>query len=308
MFIEKISGVTPSAVALGNFDGLHSGHALVIENTLFEAKKNGLKPIALLFDEHPKKVLFGKCPPKLMTDEAKEKKLKEAGFDLVKVSFKETKNLSPIEFLSEIKSKLCVNVICCGYNYRYGKNASGDIETLGRDCKEFGIRLVVSDEKQYENEAVSSTRIRKAIENGEIEKANSMLGREFSYCFEVVSGDRRGRLLGFPTINQFFPDDFVRPAYGVYVSKVNLKGQWYPAVTNLGIRPTIGTESYRSETCILGFSGDLYNQFIEVFLLEYIRPEQKFDDLEMLSKRIKKDAETATDTFKRKEASLKNEE
>lgn len=305
MFIEKFSSESPSVIALGNFDGLHSGHRLVLKKTLDEAEKKGFTPLVLLFDEHPKKLLSGNRPPMLMTDEMKEEKLKSEGFKLVKVSFGKTKDLTPYDFLKLIQKELNVCEICCGYNYRYGKNASGNVETLENDCRELGIELFVSEEMDFENEPVSSTRIRKAIEDGDMEKANGMLGREFSYCFEVVSGDRRGRLLGFPTINQFFPEDFVRPLSGVYASKVNINGKWYPAVTNIGIRPTIGTDSFRSETCILGFSGDLYGQFIEVFLLKHTRPEQKFEDLDELSARIKKDAETAEEVFNRKEASLK---
>ncbi|MCM1543934.1 MAG: riboflavin biosynthesis protein RibF, partial [Ruminococcus sp.] len=133
----------------------------------------------------------------------------------------------------------------------------------------------------------------------DIKSANAMLGREFSYNLGVVDGDKRGRLLGFPTINQFFPGDFVTPRFGVYASKVCLGGLWYPAVTNIGIRPTVDTQLWRSETSILGFSGDLYGQRVEVFLLDFMRDEKKCSGLSELSKTIRADAEEAMKIYDR---------
>ena len=135
-----------------------------------------------------------------------------------------------------------------------------------------------------------------------------MLGREFSYCLEVVSGDRRGRLLGFPTINQFFPENFVRLRRGVYVSKVCLSGRSYAGVTNIGVRPTVDGESFRSETCILGFSGDLYGARVEVFLLDFLRDEQKFDSIDALTQAIGRDAARAVEIFNHFEQDRTKEE
>ena len=150
----------------------------------------------------------------------------------------------------------------------------------------------------YQGELISATRIRRAIEDGNIADANAMLLFPYAYRLPVASGDRRGRLLGFPTINQFFLPDMVRPRAGVYASKVLLNDVWYPAVTNVGVRPTIGTDSFRSETCILGFSGDLYGQEIEVTPLRYLRPEQKFQDLAALQAAIENDAQAAREVFR----------
>ena len=280
-------------LALGNFDGIHKGHRAVLEKALSEAKKRGLVPAVLLFDEHPKKVLFGEAPPLLITESDKREQLSKMGFSLVTASFSELQNLSAVEFITKIYCSLNVRAISCGYNYRFGKNAEGDVFSLKTECEKLGITLFVAPEKIYEGEAVSSTRIRAALQNGEVKKANAMLGREFSYCIEVVSGDRRGRLLGFPTINQFFLPDFVKLRKGVYASKVKLSDKWYPAVTNIGIRPTVDGESFRSETCILGFSGDLYGAEVEVFLLDFLRDETKFDSLEELTEAIARDAKRA---------------
>lgn len=280
-------------LALGNFDGIHKGHRAVLEKALFEAEKRGLVPAVLLFDEHPKKVLFGEAPPSLITESDKREQLSKMGFSLVTVSFEKIRNLSAAEFLTKIYCSLNVRAISCGYNYRFGKNAEGDTAVLKTECEKLGITLFVAPQQIFEGEPISSTRIRTALQNGEVKRANAMLGREFSYCIEVVSGDRRGRLLGFPTINQFFPPNFVKLRKGVYASKVRLSHKWYPAVTNIGTRPTVDGESFRSETCILGFSGDLYGAEVEVFLLDFLRDETKFASLEELTNAISRDAKKA---------------
>lgn len=285
------------AMALGNFDGLHLGHMSVLQKTLDVAKEKKQKPCVLLFDEHPKKLLLGERPPMLMTDEKRNEILKGLGFEIITVSFEKFCNMSEEEFLFEIYHKYNVRSVCCGFNYRFGKGGKGDTSTLKKECERLGIEPFALEEVVVDNETVSSTSIRRAIENGEIEKANKMLSRAFSYKFEVVSGDRRGRLLGFPTINQFFPDGFVTARFGVYASKVKIDNKWYSAVTNIGIRPTVDTERFRSETCILGFSGNLYGQKIEVHLLKFLRDEKKFEDLQQLSEAIKNDAERAKEVF-----------
>lgn len=293
---NRING---AALALGNFDGLHKGHMAVLDKTLSEAKKRNLNPCVLLFDKHPKEFITGKRPAILMTDKSRNGLLSKMGIEIISVSFENLRDKSPEEFLSFICEKYNVKVLACGFNYRYGKNAEGTTETLKSDCEKMGVELFCVGEVDAYGKPVSSTRIRKEIEAGNIEKANYMLGREFSYKIEVVSGDKRGRMLGYPTINQFFPENFVTARFGVYASKVNIDGKWYPSVTNIGVRPTINTKSLRSETCILGYSGNLYGREIEVYLLSFIRDEKKFESLDELSAAIKSDAVKAREIYKR---------
>ncbi len=300
MFTFENLGINSDMVlALGNFDGIHRGHIKVLEKAKEVSKNNNLALAVMLFDEHPKALIEGKAPPMLMTAAAKDEILKKMGFQIIKAKFSEFRNMSAEEFVLKVYCKLNIRAICCGFNYHYGKNGAGNVQSLQKSCKELGIKLFVCDEASFEGEPISSTRIRKEIENGNIEKANAMLGREFSYKLEVVSGDKRGRKLGFPTINQFFPKDFVSPKYGVYASKVKLGGSWYPSVTNIGIRPTVETDKPRSETCILDFSGDLYGQEIEVYLLEYVREERKCSSLKELSETINRDAQAARLIFEK---------
>ena len=290
-------------MALGNFDGLHRGHALVLEGAKQAAQTNGLVPGVLLFDEHPKQVLCGQTPPLLMTGEEKQKRLTDAGFRVFTLSFRNTKDLSPAAFVALLETQFHARAVCCGKNYRFGKNAAGTAETLKSLCSARGICLQVVDDACYRGELISSTRIRRAIEDGNLEDANAMLLFPFSYRLPVVLGDKRGRTLGFPTANQFFLPQMIRPRAGVYASKVVLNGVCYPAVTNIGIRPTIGTETFRSETCILGFSGNLYGQLLEVQPLHYLRAEQKFQDLAALKAAMENDARAAKEVLKQDEQS-----
>ena len=279
------------AVALGTFDGFHSGHKMVIDKARLSVGKSAV----LLFDQHPQKVLFKKSPGELITETQRNKLLKSWSVEPITVSFSEIMSLSYEEFFYKILvEKLGATALSCGFNYRFGANAKGNPENLRELCEKQGIELFVSDAVLFEGEPVSSTRIRSLIKQGDIESANAMLGREFSYDFLVVHGDARGRTIDSPTINQFFTEDFIVPQYGVYASCSIIDGKKYPSVTNVGVRPTIeGTSKERSETNIIGFEGDLYDKQISVQLLKKIREEMKFSGLDELRAQIARDREVS---------------
>lgn len=279
------------ALALGTFDGFHIGHKKVIENAIASNRK----PQVLLFNEHPQKVLKSKSPGELITENNKRKLLKEWGVEATVINFSDIMSLTYEEFFYEvIVKKIGASVLSCGFNYHFGAKASGNTEKLKALCDKENIELLVSDPVEYKGEPVSSTRIRNAIRNGNIEDANNMLGREFSYDFLVVHGDARGRTIDSPTINQFFTEDFIIPEYGVYASYSVIDGEKYPSVTNIGVRPTIeGFSKERSETNIVGFDGDLYDKNINVHLLKKIREEMKFNNLDELRNQIAKDREVS---------------
>lgn len=282
-------------VALGTFDGLHIGHKAVItaEKTEYEKK------IALMFSEHPLLRLKGENPGTLITPEKEAELLDMWGVKPCYIDFSEISELTPEAFVDEILvKKYNAKALACGFNYRFGKNAEGDAKKLMSLCAEREIKLTVVNAVEFENEPVSSTRIRKALREGDMKSVRAMLGRYFSYSFTVVHGDERGRVLGSPTINQFFSDGFAVPEYGVYASVTKIDGEIYKSVTNIGIRPTIGNSEKRSETNILGFDGDLYGQSPEVFLVEKIRGEMQFSSLDELSKRIFADRQRASEILK----------
>ena len=284
-------------VALGTFDGLHLGHKKVLlsDTTEYDEK------IALMFDEHPQKTLSGNVPGELLTNGKRNEILKEWGYIPEFLDFLEISDFSPEEFVDKILvEKFNATALCCGFNYRFGKGAKGDVALLKRLCAEREIKLTVCDEVDFEDAPISSTRIRDCLKKGDIRTANEMLGRYFSYDFEVVHGDARGRILGSPTINQFFSDNFTVAEYGVYASFTIVNGKKYISVTNIGVRPTIeGVSEKRSETNIVGFEGDLYGQNIEVFLVEKLRGEMAFKSLDELSARISADREKATEIIRK---------
>ncbi len=283
-------------IALGTFDGLHIGHKAVItsEKTEYERK------IVLMFKEHPQVSLVGKHPGILITPDKEKELLSQWGVEAEYIDFDSVSSLSPEEFVDEILvGKFNARALACGFNYRFGKGASGDVNTLRLLCAQREIKLTVVNQVDYKNEPVSSTRIRKAISDGKMCDAAKMLGRYYSYDFEVKHGDERGRILGSPTINQFFMKNFQVPEFGVYASYTVIDGKRYSSVTNIGVRPTIeGISEKRSETNIIGFQGDLYGKHPEVFIVEKIRGELKFDSLEQLSEQIAKDRELAVEIIK----------
>lgn len=286
------------ALALGTFDGLHRGHL----NVLNEAKAfalEGFVPAMLMFDTHPQAVLKGVAPPLLVTSEDKEKLAKENGVLPVHISFEEIRNLSPEEFLRDILiKKHNVGAVVCGENFLFGKDGGGNSKILCELCEKYGVVYRMAKSTMYKGEMISATRIREALASGDIKTANEMLGRNFSYDFLVVEGNKIGKkILGFPTINQHFPTGFINLKHGVYASQSTVDGKIYPSVTNFGCHPTIGGDKVLSETCILGFDGDLYYQKIRVELLDFIRSEKKFNSKDELKAQIDADSKSAIEIF-----------
>ncbi len=286
------------ALALGTFDGLHRGHL----NVLNEAKAfafEGFVPAMLMFDTHPQSILKGISPPLLITKEDKEDFAKQNGVLPVHISFEDIRNLSPEEFLRDILiKKYNVGAVVCGENFLFGKDGGGNSKILCELCEKYGVIYKMAQSIEYKGEMISATRIREALSMGDIKTANEMLGRKFSYDFLVVEGNKIGKkILGFPTINQHFPTGFINLKHGVYASQSTVDGKIYPSVTNFGCHPTIGGDKVLSETCILGFEGDLYYQKIRVELLDFIREEKKFNSKDELKAQIDADSKSAIEIF-----------
>ncbi len=298
MFCEE-KRAKGTAVALGYFDGIHVGHQAVLNKALERAEKMGLTPVVMLFDIHPRKLLTGRVPPMLLTEERKRVLLKKMGFEVFDFDFRRAMNYSPEEFEEKILlGQLNAKVVVCGYDYHYGKGGKGSPETLKDELTPKNIEVYSLSPVHLGEETVSSTKIRHLINDGEIEKANAMLGDYFTYDFTVEKGDGIGHKLGFPTINQFFPEDFIIPKYGVYASRVKIDGKYYSSVTNIGIRPTVSGDSMRSETSIFDFDGDLYGRNVEVSLVKFLREEKKFPSLTELKEAVSKDILKAKEIYK----------
>lgn len=280
-----------SVVALGNFDGLHKGHTKVICEAVERARELGLKAVVLLFKEHPAVSLYGKAPKAIMTAEEKKELIVSMGAEYAVLDFEEVKNLSAQEFVKRILiEKFSAKAVCCGFNYHFGKRGEGNVQTLKDICKKENLLIYVSEKVSYKGEPISSSRIRKCIAAGDMKSVSAMLGRDFGYKLEVVSGKKLGRKLGSPTINQFFPPDFAVALSGVYASETYIDEKRYASVTNIGTNPTVGDIGIRSETYIIDFEGDLYGRKTEVRLKKYIRSEIGFSDVDELLKQIQYDS------------------
>ncbi len=271
------------AIALGMFDGVHIGHRAVLNGAI----QSPYKSIAVTFSALPLKT-----GGSIMTAEEKERKLLSLGIDeVLYLDFFEIKDLLPLEFLNLLSKKYNIGKICCGFNYRFGKKASGDTLLLEKWCKENGIEFYECTAVVKEGITVSSTYIKSLIKEGKIEKANELLGEDFFFTQKVAHGDHRGRTLGFPTINQLYPENLVTAKCGVYQTVVTIDGKDYDGVTNIGFRPTYITDYVSAETYVLGYSGDCYGQEVKTRLVGFLREEKKFSSAEELKQAIKENAE-----------------
>lgn len=284
------------ALALGTFDGIHKGHLSVLS----EAKKlenQSLSPAALIFDRHPQEILSGKKQFLLLSQSEKNRIFKENGILPVSVSFEKIKDYTPEEFVLFTK-ELGAKALICGENFHFGKNSSGNTENLFELCEKYGIIFRTAKNEYCDGSLISSSRIRALLQNGEIEKANEMLGRCFSYDFPVSHGKGNGSAWGFPTANQKIPDDFIRIKFGVYASKALIDGKYYPAVTNFGVKPSVTDLGEAvSETFIQRFNGSLYGKELRVELVKFLRDEKKFESIDALSAQVKQDSKKAIEIF-----------
>ena len=289
-----------TAIALGLFDGVHLGHQEVIKKAIANSK-NGIKPAVFTFDTQSitTKGENGKLKM-LLTNEDKFSLLEKIGIEYVySPPFSQFKNMTDDEFVSKIlKDKLNAYMVVCGDDFKFGKNAMGNAQSLKKLGEKYGIEVCIIKKIAIDGNIVSSTQIRELIECGEIAKANKMLGYNYGYTLTVEHGDARGRTWNFPTINQVIPKELVLPKFGVYCSKVTINGKKYTGITNIGIRPTVKTNGeVLAETNIVGFSGDLYGKKLKLELFEFVREEKKFDSFEAVKAEIGKNKQFAIDYF-----------
>lgn len=279
------------AIAFGTFDGLHLGHIEVLNRI----KSNGYIPLAITFNVPPK------MPNKsnlILTTSEKSKLFDKMGIKQEILDFEKVRNVSPLEFLNGVYEKYSPELISTGFNFRFGKNAQGDKELLQSFCSERGIAYSVSQPVTVKNTVVSSTNIRNYISNGDMSSAAEMLNRSFYFEGTIIHGDKRGRTIGYPTINQVYPKELVCPKAGVYSGYTEIDGVSYRSVTNVGFRPTFKTRCVMGETYLFDFDGDVYGKNARVHLCDFIRSEIKFNSLEELKKNLNADTKKAVSNFK----------
>ncbi len=243
--LEEIKDIQPCAVALGNFDGVHKGHQQLINKAVKTAGRHGIKSAVFTFSNHPKNMVPGNKEVKnIIYQDEKIALIEKLGVDyLFNIKFtKEIQTMDPVDFIEGLLAeKLRAAETFCGFNYRFGYKAAGNIKLLRDEGKKLGIKVNVIEPVIIDGEVVSSTLIRSLIRSGDVDECAKFLGRNYDIGGEVVVGNRLGKKLGFPTSNIMIDETMVTPPNGVYVTYCIYNGTKYPSVTNVGVKPTVGT-------------------------------------------------------------------
>lgn len=293
-------------IALGMFDGLHLGHRVLLQRTVDIARAAGDISVVYTFSNHPRE-LFGEHFRYVSTLEQREVLFRSFGINRLEVvpfTVDFARQL-PHAFLEKLSSQFnhAVSGIVCGYDYRFGRKASGDVELLGTMGDEFHYSLEVIQPVLYRGIPVSSTRVRDCIADGNILKANEMLCRPYMLSGTVVHNKAYGRSIGFPTANIVSETQIV-PKDGVYATALFYQGEVYPSVTNIGWNPTVRGENRTIETHVPNVQLDLYGKDISILFLDRIREETVFDSVDSMVARIGMDTETALKIYQDHEKSV----
>jgi riboflavin kinase / FMN adenylyltransferase len=288
-------------LALGNFDGLHRGHIKIIERVRRVASERGLMAVVMTFDPHPPRIVRpDKAPPLLMTKQQKIDALQRAGIHgIAIVRFThEMSRWEPEQFVRTVLLEwLHVSEVWVGANFLFGRDRSGTFSLLRSLGARFGFRAEKIDPVRYKDFVVSSTRVRRLVCEGRVDEAGALLGHHYAIEGVVVLGDQRGRQLGFPTANLCTENELV-PPHGVYAAIAAVDDRSYPAITNIGVRPTFGTQGGTTiESHLLRFDRDVYGQRMRLNFLQRLRDERRFDGPEALRAQIEADRVRALALF-----------
>jgi riboflavin kinase/FMN adenylyltransferase len=301
--MKRVNGInnflihSPTILTLGTFDGVHKGHQKILKKLNSEANKAKLKSIVLTFFPHPRIVLNPRSNLKLInTIKERSELLEKSGIDfLITHPFDKTfSELSPEKFVKNILvDKLKIKKILIGYDHKFGKNRTAGIE----DLKKFGLKydfdVIEISAKEQNKVTISSTKIRKSIENGDFNKAKSFLGYHFNIEGLVIKGNAIGRTIGFPTANLDVSEDYkLIPKRGVYLIFSFIENKKVFGMMNIGIKPTLNNDRETIEVNFFDWEKDLYKKLIKVYVLDFIRDEQKFTSLIKLEEQIKLDKKT----------------
>lgn len=294
----------PTAVTIGKFDGRHKGHQKLLREMLCFKERQGLKAAVFTFDMAPAGVMAGRVQTVITTNQERRNKMAKVGIDyLVEYPFdQETAHMRPEDFVSEVLVRqMHAKAVVVGTDCSFGYKGAGNAQLLKEMSESCGFEAVIIEKEQDDHRDISSTYVREELDLGNMEKANELLGEPYAIHGVVVHGNHiGGAILGFPTANILPPPEKHLPPFGVYVSQVLVDGSLYRGVTNIGKKPTVAGESpVGVETFIMGLEENLYGKEIEVQLLNFERPEQKFASLEELKERIEKDKEYAAAYFER---------
>lgn len=289
-FDKVVPTTVPTAVALGCFDGVHLAHRKVIDGVM-QCRSEGLTPAMFTFADYANKGIS----KRIYTQAEKLHELEKLGIELVYcVPFTEVCLMSASDFVTDVlKNNLNAQKVFCGYNYKFGRGGNADVATLKYLCEKEGIEVVVIDEVTLDGVVVSSTEVRRLLDEGDIKTAARMLNKPFALFGEVVHGNALGRKMGIPTINVGTDATKLLPKYGVYAANVYISDSKTPlkAALNIGMKPTVGTDEPTVEAFIIDEAGDFYGKQVKVELIDYVREEKKFATLQDLQYAIESDIE-----------------
>tara|TARA_B100000809_G_scaffold252838_2_gene288048 strand:+ start:37489 stop:38424 length:936 start_codon:yes stop_codon:yes gene_type:complete len=290
-------------VTIGTFDGVHVGHQKIIEQLVATAKKNNCNSVLLTFFPHPRMVLQKDHSIKLINTIAERVAILEnTGLDylIIHPFDKEFSRLSALDFVRNVLvNQLNVSQLVIGYDHRFGKNREGNFEQLEEYGHMYDFLVQEIPAQDINAISVSSTKIRKALQEGEIKKVTKYLGHRFSVSGIIVLGKRLGNTIGFPTANLEVEESYkLIPKKGVYLVRSKIDGIWVNGMMNIGVRPTVQGEFETIETHFFNFDGDLYEKKIHLELLDFLREEQKFDSVEDLRNQLSRDKEKSLELLK----------
>jgi riboflavin kinase/FMN adenylyltransferase len=291
---------TQSVITIGTFDGVHVGHRAIMQRLVAAAKEQGLVSAVLTFFPHPRMVLQKNSDIKLINTLSEKKQLLEdIGLDyfVVEPFTYEFSRLSALEYVRDILvTQLKAKKIIIGYDHRFGRNRNADIQDLKKYGEQFGFEVEEISAQQLDEVSVSSTKIRKALAQGDIQTANTYLGYAFTIEGVVTKGKALGRTIGYPTANLHVPQTYkLIPKNGVYVVKARVNNTLTYGITSIGTNPTVGGTTKSIETFFLDTNTDLYGKELQLHFLQHIREEATFKDLESLKQAIQKDEIFARD-------------
>ena len=292
--IDEFNSTDYTVLTIGTFDGVHLGHQKVLERLTKEAKNNNLKSTVLTFFPHPRTVLNPNKPLKLInsvnerTDLLSKSKIDNLIIHPFDKSFSE---LDPEKYVLEILvKKLKAKIILIGYDHKFGKNRTADINDLKMYGEKYGFKVIEIKAEEISNIAISSTKIRKAISEGDISTAKEYLGYDVTLSGRIVHGKSIGRTIGFPTANVEVSEEYkLLPKNGVYLIQSIINKKQVFGMMNIGVKPTLIESSKTIEINFFDFEGDLYDRNIRVNIKQFIRDEIKFESLELLKSQIQKD-------------------
>ena len=301
--ISEFSTSKGTVVTLGTFDGVHLGHQKILAKLTDAAKNLALESLVLTFHPHPRSVLQnGSTPLLINTIDEKIQQLKRHSIDhlIIHPFDKEFSRLTAEEFVLQVLvEQFNLKKIIIGYDHRFGRNRTATIDDLIAFGEKFGFEVEQITAEEINEITISSTKIRNALQNGSISTANQYLGYPFQLTGTVINGQQLGRTIGFPTANIAINSaEKLIPANGVYIAKATVQNESYNGVMNIGNRPTVNGQSQSIEIHLFDFEASIYDEKITIELLEYIRPEQKFDSLDALKSQIAKDKERAMEYFR----------